>query len=102
MGFSVDKCLKINKSLGTIYLSTEPCLIKVINTAPCNNVRANETVIETTKASKVTAVVVVMSIFLKIGAICGALIPGPRSFIAKRWKVPISWRKIPADQKTFL
>ncbi len=32
-GFSAGKCLKLD-NLGTIYLSTEPRLIKVANTTP--------------------------------------------------------------------
>jgi hypothetical protein len=62
MGFSVDKCLKLDKPLGTIYLSTEPHPIKVINTTPSETTRANDIAIETAKTSKVTAVVIVMSI----------------------------------------
>jgi hypothetical protein len=56
MGFDVDKCLKIDKPLGTIYMSTEPHPIKVANTAPNNNMRANEIAIETAKTGKVSAV----------------------------------------------
>ncbi len=33
---------------------------------------------------------------------CRALILGTRSFLAKKQKVPISWRKIPAGWETFL
>ncbi len=63
MGFSVDTHLKIDKPLGTIYLSTEPRPIKVANTAPSETTRADEIAIETAKTSKVTAVVAAMSIF---------------------------------------
>jgi hypothetical protein len=59
--------------------------------------RADEIAIETAETSKVTAVVAVMSIYCKKDAICGTLIPRTRSFLAKRWKVPISQRKIPVD-----
>jgi hypothetical protein len=59
--------------------------------------RADEIAIETAKTSKVTPVVVVISIFCKKCAICRALIPGTRSFLTKRRKVQILWRKIPAD-----
>jgi hypothetical protein len=59
----VDKHLKLDKPLGTIYLSTEPRPIKVANTAPSETTRADEVAIETAKTSKVTAVVAVMSIF---------------------------------------
>jgi hypothetical protein len=62
-GFSVDKCLKLHKPLGTIYLSTEPRPIKAANTAPSETTRANDIAIETAKTGKVTAVVMVMSIF---------------------------------------
>jgi hypothetical protein len=46
-------------------LSTEPRPIKVANTAPSETTRANEIAIETAKNGKVTAVVMVMSIFCK-------------------------------------
>ncbi len=46
-------------------MSTEPHPIKVVNTAPSENIRANKIAIETAKTGKVTAVVVVMSIFCK-------------------------------------
>jgi hypothetical protein len=64
--------------------------------------RADEIVIKTTKTGKVTAMVVLMSIFRKKDAICGALIAGMRSLLPKRKKVPISCKKIPPDQETFL
>ncbi len=51
MGLDVDKRLKIDEPLGTIYSSHKPRLIKVVDTA----------LSETT--GKVTAVVMVMSIF---------------------------------------
>jgi hypothetical protein len=59
MGFSVDNRLKLDKPLGTIYLSTEPRPIKVANTAPSETMKADEIRIETAKTGKVTAVVVV-------------------------------------------
>ncbi len=62
-GFSVDKCLKIDKPLGTIYSSTEPRPIKVANTAPSETMRAVEITIGTAKTSKLSVVVAVMSIF---------------------------------------
>ncbi len=61
----VDKHLKIDKPLGTAYFSTEHHQIKVTSTAPSDNMRANVIPIETAKTGKVTAVVVVMSIFCK-------------------------------------
>jgi hypothetical protein len=59
----VDKHLKLDKLLGTIYLSTESRPIKVANTAPRKTMRAIKVAIETAKTGKVTAVVAVMSIF---------------------------------------
>jgi hypothetical protein len=63
--FSVDKHLKLDKPLGTVYMSTEACPIKFLNTAPSKNMRADELAIETAKTGKVTAVVAVMSIFCR-------------------------------------
>ncbi len=60
-GFSIDNHFKIDKPLGSVYLSTETHPIKVTNTAPSNNMRADEIAIETAKAGKVTAVVAIMS-----------------------------------------
>ncbi len=62
-GFSVDKHLKLDKPLGTIYLSTKPHPIKVANTASSETTRADEVAIITAKTGKVTAVVAVISIF---------------------------------------
>ncbi len=56
-GFRVNKHLKLDKSLSTIYSSTEPSPIKVANTAPYGPTRADEVEIETSKTGKVTAVV---------------------------------------------
>jgi hypothetical protein len=80
-------------------LSTESLLIKVVNTAPSENIRANEIEIETTKTCKVTVLVAVMSIYCKKDAVCGALILGTRSFLTKRQIIPISQKKVPAEQK---
>jgi hypothetical protein len=71
--FGVDKCLKIEKPLVTAYSSTEPCPIKVIATAPSDNMRADEIAIKPAKTGKVTAVVALMSIFSKKDAICRTL-----------------------------
>ncbi len=57
--------LKINKPLGSAYLSIEARPIKVVNTAPSNNMRADEIAVETAKISNVTAMVAVMSIFCR-------------------------------------
>jgi hypothetical protein len=46
-------------------MATEPHPIKVTNTAPCDNVRADEIAIETAKTGKVIAVVAVMIIYCK-------------------------------------
>jgi hypothetical protein len=64
-GFSVDKRLKIDDPLGSVYLSSESPSIKVANTTPSNNMSANAIAIKTAKTSKVTAVVAVMSICCK-------------------------------------
>jgi hypothetical protein len=63
MGFSVDKRLKIDEPLGTIYLSHKPRPIKVANAALCRTTKADEITIKTAKTGKMTAIVVVMSIF---------------------------------------
>jgi hypothetical protein len=83
-------------------LYTEPRPIKVANTAPSETTRADEVVIETTKTGKMTAVVMVISIFSEKDASCRALIAEMRSLLAKRRKVPIFRRKIPVDQEVFL
>ncbi len=63
MELDVDKRLKIDQPLGTIYSSHKPRLIKVINTALSETTKADEIGIKTPKTGKVTAVVAVMSIF---------------------------------------
>jgi hypothetical protein len=65
MGLDVDKRLKIDKSLGTIYSSYKPHPIRVVDTAPSETTKADEIASETSKTGKVTAVVTVMSIFKK-------------------------------------
>jgi hypothetical protein len=59
----VDKHLKIDKPLGTIYSSHKPHLIKVVDTALSETTKADEIASKTSKTGKVTAVVAVMSIF---------------------------------------
>jgi hypothetical protein len=49
MGFSVDKRLKIDKPLGTIYLSHKPHPLKVANTAPSETTKADQIEIGTAK-----------------------------------------------------
>jgi hypothetical protein len=56
MELGVDKRLKIDEPLGTIYLSHKPRLIKVVNTALSETTKADETS-KTAKTGKVTAVV---------------------------------------------
>jgi hypothetical protein len=64
--------------------------------------KADEIASETTKTEKVTAVVAVMSFLRKKDANYGALVLEMRGLLAKRWKEPIFWRKIPMDQEAFL
>jgi hypothetical protein len=101
-GLDVDKHLKIDKPLGTIYLSHKPHPIKVINTALSETTMADEIASETAKTGKVTAVVVIMSIFSSKNANCRALILEMRSLLSKRRKEPIFRKKIPAGQEAFL
>jgi hypothetical protein len=63
MGSDVDKRLKIDEPLVTIYSSHKPRPIKVIDTAPSETTKADEIASKTTKTGKVTAVVAVISIF---------------------------------------
>jgi hypothetical protein len=58
MGLDVDKHLKIDEPLGTIYLSHKPHPIKVANTALSETMKADEIAIKTAETGKVTAVVV--------------------------------------------
>ncbi len=64
-GLDVDKHLKIDEPLETIYLSHEPRPIKVVDTALSENMKADQIASKTAKTGMVTAVVVVMSIFKK-------------------------------------
>jgi hypothetical protein len=65
MCLSVDKHLKWDKSLGSVYLSTEAHLIEVVDTAPSKSMRTDEIAIETAKIGKLTAVIAVMSILCR-------------------------------------
>jgi hypothetical protein len=65
MGLDVDKHLKIDGPLESIYLSHMPCPIKVVNTALSETTKADEIVSKTARTGKVTAVVTVISIFKK-------------------------------------
>ncbi len=66
-GLAVDKRLKIDEPLETIYLSFKPRPIKVVNTAFSETTKVDEIAIKTAKTGKVTAVVMVMSIFSRKG-----------------------------------
>jgi hypothetical protein len=76
-------------------------MIKVINTAPSNTMRTDEIATETAKTIEVTAVVAVMSIFCKNKCKLQSANPGNEK-PSCQGKVPIFWRKILADQETFL
>jgi hypothetical protein len=65
MELYVDKHPKIDMPFEPIYSSYKPRLIKVVNTALSETTKADEIAKETPKTGKVTAVVVVMSIFKK-------------------------------------
>jgi hypothetical protein len=58
-----NKHLKLDKPIGTIYMSTGSRPIKVVDTAPRNTMRADKIANATANIGKVTAVVAVMSIF---------------------------------------
>ncbi len=59
----MDKHLKLEKPLVTIYSSNEPHSIKVANKAPSKTTRVDDIMIKTAKTGKVTTLVAVMSIF---------------------------------------
>ncbi len=65
INFSVDKRLKIDKSVGSTYMSIDSCPIKVIDTAPGIPMKADEIANKSAQTSKMTAVVMVMSIYCK-------------------------------------
>jgi hypothetical protein len=65
MGFSIDKHLKLDKPLGTVYMFTEVHPTKVIDSTPSKHMRADEIAIETAKPGKMTVMVAVMSIFCR-------------------------------------
>ena len=83
-------------------MSHKPRPIKVVETALSVAMKADEIALETAKTGKVTAVVVVMSIFKKKKCKCGALFSEMRSLLAKEQKEPIFHRKFPVDCETFL
>jgi hypothetical protein len=63
---------------------------------------ADEIASKTAETSNVTAVVMVMSIFSRKYANCGALISEMRSLLTKRRKEPIFQRNISTDQEALL
>jgi hypothetical protein len=58
-------CLKSDEPIGTIYMSTDSRLIKVVNTAHSNTTRADAIANETATTGKATVVITVMSIFCR-------------------------------------
>ena len=62
-GLDVDKRLKTDEPLETIYSSHKPHPIKAADTALSQTMKADEIAIKTAKTGKVTAVIAVMSIF---------------------------------------
>ncbi len=101
--FSVEKHLKIDKLLGSVYLSTKARPIKVINnSAPSNNMRAEEIAIETTKPGKVTAVVTVISIFCRKKCKLQSANLGNEKPSCQKVESANILMKIPANQATFL
>jgi hypothetical protein len=65
MGLSVDKCLQLNRHIGTVYISTDSRLIKVVNTAPRKTMKADDIANETAKTGKVTVDVSVMGFYCR-------------------------------------
>jgi hypothetical protein len=65
MELDLNKHLKIDEPLGTIYSSHKPRPIKVVDTALSETTKADGIASKTAKTGKVTAVVAVMSIFKK-------------------------------------
>ncbi len=98
----MDKHLKIDEPLGTIYSSHKSRPIKVANTALSETTKADEIAIKTVKTGKLTVVVAIMSILVEKDANCRALISEMRSLFAQRQKEPIFWRKIPTDREALL
>jgi hypothetical protein len=93
-GLDVDKRLKTDEPLETIYSSHKARPIKVIDTALSETMKADEIASKTAKTGKVTGR---GNKHKKKDANCGALVSEMRGLLAKRWKEPIFRRKIPAD-----
>ena len=102
MGFGVDKCLKIDKPLSTIYSFHKPHLIKVADTAPSETTRADEIATKTAKISKVTAAIAVMSIFSKKRCKLQSPNRGNEKPYCQKAERADFWRKIPVDREAFL
>jgi hypothetical protein len=102
MGFSVDKHLKIDEPLGTIYLSYKPCPIKVTDTALSETTKADQIAIKTAKTGKVTAVVAVMSIFSRKRCKLRSANLGYKKPSCQKAAKANFWRKIPTDQEALL
>ncbi len=96
--FSADKHLKIDKPLCSVYLSTEACPIKVVNTAPSNNMRADKIANKTAGDCGGYG----DEHFCKKSTTPGALIQETGSLLAKRQKVLIFWEKTPSNQENLL
>jgi hypothetical protein len=102
MELSVDKHLKIDKPLESIYLSHKPRPIKVVDTALSETMKADEIAKETRKTGKVTAVVTVMSIFKRKRCKLRSASLGNERPSRQKAERAIFCRKIPADCETFL
>ncbi len=96
----VDKHLKIDEPLGTIYSSQKPRPIKFADTAPSETTKADEIARKTEKTGKVTAVVAVMSIFSrKKCKLWSANIGNEKPPCPKGGKSRFSGRKYPRIKK---
>jgi hypothetical protein len=92
----------MDEPLETIYSSHKPCPIKVVNTALSETTKADEIASEAAKTGKMTAVVMVMSIFKKKICKLWSNNLGNEKPSCQRAEEPIFWRKIPANQKALL
>ncbi len=101
-GLDVDKRLKIDEPLGTIYSSHKPRPIKVAKTALSETTKADEIAIETAKTGKVTAVVAVMSIFSRKRCKLRSANLRNEKHSYQKAEEPIFRRKLPTDQEAFL
>jgi hypothetical protein len=102
MGLDVDKHLKIDEPLGTIYSSYKPRPIKVANTALSETTKADQIAIETAKTGKVTAVVAVVSIFSRKRCELWNANFGNEKPSRQKAERAIFQREMPADQEALL